>query len=101
MTSIKGGRILVVVMLLSAYFLLVTCTSKFPKPAGTPKPPAAERRADGSSDSTTNDPQHYDHLLTKIEADRVALAKPYEQASSAAERAPIVVQARGVVISSI
>jgi len=101
MTTIKGGRILVVVLLLAAYFLLVGCTSKFPKPAGKPKLPAAEYRVADSPSSITNDPQHYDQLLTKIEAERVALAKRYQQATSEAERAPIVAQARGVVIRSI
>lgn len=101
MTTIKGGRILVVVLPLAAYFLLVACTSRSPKPGGKPGLPAAAYRVDGSPGSITDDPQHYDRLLTKIESERVDLAQRYQQATSAAEQAPIVAQARDLLIRSI
>ena len=99
MTTIKGGRILVVVLLSATYFL--ACTNRSPKPRGKPGLPAAEYRVADSPSSIINDPQHYDHLLTKIEADRVALAKRYQQATSEAARTPIVAQARDILIRSI
>ena len=101
MKTIASGRVVVVALLLAAYFLLVACTSCSPKPAGKPKLPAAEYRVAESPNSTSNDPQHYDHLLTKVEAERVVLAKRYQQATSEAERARIVAEARDVVIRSI
>jgi len=99
MTTIKGRRIHVVVLLVAAYLPLVACTSRSPKPAGKPKPPAAEHRA--ATDSPTNDPQYYDHLLTKVEAERVALAQRYQHATSEAERTQILAQAREVLTRSI
>jgi hypothetical protein len=101
MTTTKLGRILVVVLLLSTYFHLVACTSRSPKPSRKPGLPAAAYRVDDSPGSITNDPQHYDRLLTKIEAERVGLALRYQQATSAAERAPILAQARDLLIRSI
>lgn len=101
MTTIKSGRMLLVVLLLAAYFLPVACTSRNPKTRGKPTLPAAAYRVDDSPDSITNDPQHYNRLLAKIESERVALAQRYQQAASEAERARIVAQARDAVIRSI
>jgi hypothetical protein len=103
MTTINSGRILVIALLfaLGALFLPVACTTRSPKPGGTRVLPAAEYRVDDSPATTANDQQHYDHLLTKIEAERVALAQRYQQATSQVEQARIVAQARDVLVRSI
>jgi len=103
MTTNNSGSLLVVPFLFAvgAFFLPVACTSRSPKPIGKPGLPAAAYRGDDSPGSLTNDPQHYDRLVKKIEAERVALAQRYQQATSAAERAPILAQARDLLIRSI
>jgi len=101
MTTINRGRILVVVLLLAAYFLLVACTSGSHKPDGKPRLPAAEYRVDDSPGSVSNDPEQYAHLLTKVESERLALAQRYQHAAYEAERARIVVEARETLIRSI
>jgi hypothetical protein len=101
MTTTNNGRILVVASLFAfgAFLLPVACTTRSRNPAGKPKLPAAEYRVSESPDSI--DPRNYDHVLTKVEADRVALSRNYHQATSEVERARIVTQARDVLTRSI
>jgi hypothetical protein len=103
MTTINSVRILVIALLFTvgAISLPLACTSRHPKTGAKPKLPAAEYRVDDSPGSVNNDPEHYDLLLTKVESERVILARRYQQASSEAERVRIVAQARDAVIRSI
>ena len=100
MTTITW-RIPVVTLLFAALLLPVACTSRSPKPAAKLGLPAAEYRVNDSPGSITNDPDHYDQLLAKVEAERVALARRYLQATSEPERARIVAQARSALTRSI
>ena len=99
MTTINGGRNLVIALLFTAgaCSLPLACNKR----SGKPNLPAAVYRVQDPPVSNTSDPQHYARLLTKVESERVALGQRYQQASSADEKARIVTQAKDVVIRSI
>lgn len=101
MTTLNCGRILVVTLLFAFLFLSVACGSRTSKREQKPKLSAAEYRVDDSPNSTTNDPRHYDRVLRNLKAHRVALSWNYQQATSEAERARIMAQARDLLIRSI
>jgi len=103
MTTLNCGRILEVTLLfaVASLFLTVACSRGISKAEPKPKLPAAEYRVDDSPNSTPYDPWHYDRVLRDLEADRTALSRHYQQATSEAERARIVAQARDLLIRSI
>lgn len=64
-------------------------------------PLAFEPQAWALADPTPSDAHNYKDLLAKLESERVDLASRYQQASSLAQRADVMTQARTLVTRSI
>ena len=62
---------------------------------------AFEHEAWASPDPTPNHAGNYKDVLAKLEAERVALGSRYQQATSSAQQAEVIAQARTVVTRSI
>jgi hypothetical protein len=72
-----------------------------PKPKQTATPLAMAQEAWASRDPTPNDARHYQEVVAKLEAERVKLGLRYQQATTSAQRADVVAQARNIVTGSI
>jgi len=83
----------------TAGLLFAKQQSPKPKPGETALAMAHEDWA--SPDPTPNDARHYQEVVAKLEAERVKLGSSYQQATSPAQRADVVAQARTFVTGSI
>ena len=96
------GRILIVVSLctigITAFFLAGKKQALRPKAKETPV--ALEPQAWALSDPTPNAAHSYKDVIARLEAEKVAMASRYQQASSA-QQAEVMAQARSLVARSI
>ena len=86
--------ILVTLCTIGVVGLLLAGRAKESPVAVTPQPWAAP-------DPSRTDSQSYKELVTRLEAERVALASRYQQAASSAQKAEVIVQARTLISRSI
>jgi hypothetical protein len=81
--------------------LLFAGKQQSPKPKQTETATAMAHEAWASPDRTPNDARRYQEVVAKLEAERVNLGLRYQQATSSAQRAEVVAQARPTITGSI
>ena len=100
---LNRNQILVVVSLclMGTIAFYVPGKKQYPRSRRTETPLTFEPQAWALPDPTPNDAHNYQDIVTKLEAERVALASRYRQADSSAQQADIMDQARTLVTRSI
>lgn len=99
----NGRRILILVALcvIGAVSLFFATKKRDPTPGAKGALVASATQAWALPDPAPNDAHSYKDAITKLAAERVALASRYEQATSPAQQAAVLAQARTVVTRSI
>lgn len=98
--ALNRSQILSVVSLfvIGTIALFFASKKQYPRPKETETPLLFEHAA---PDPTPTDAHNYEDALAKLEAERVALASRYQQATSSAQQADVMFQARTVLNRSI
>ena len=101
--TLNRSQILILTSLVAIGTLafIFACKKQHPGPSTTETPPKIEAQAWALPDPTPNDAHNYKELISKLEAERVALALRYHQAASASEKAMVMAQARNTATRSI
>ena len=73
----------------------------YPRPIVAVAPLAIGAETQALPDPTPNDAHHYNDVLAKLVAERVALASRYQQAASSAQQAEVIAQARALLTRAI